>query len=168
MFDEEIENSAKMLVNQAIDQKIWITTAESCTGGLITGALTEIAGASACIGSGYVTYSNEAKMKNLGVQDETLANFGAVSEEVAGEMAIGALQAANANLAIAVTGIAGPDGGTADKPVGLVYIAISTREQLDKPIIKKYQFGDLGRSEVRRVTVLAALKLALLTLDCGV
>ena len=125
MFDDEIAKSAEALVSELIRLNLWVTTAESCTGGLISAALTSVAGASACVGAGYVTYSDDAKMSALNVAKETLDQFGAVSAEVASEMAGGAQINAGADLALAVTGIAGPGGGTDLKPVGLVYVAAS-------------------------------------------
>ena len=103
-------------------KKLHVTTSESCTGGLIAGTLVNVPGISAWFGEGYVTYSNEAKVKLLGVSHETLATYGAVSAETAEEMAKGAANVADADASVAVTGIAGPDGGTVEKPVGLVYI----------------------------------------------
>ncbi len=164
MFDDEIITVASELVQQAIGYGIWVTTAESCTGGLIAGALTSISGASSCVSAGYVTYSNDAKMKALQVSDSTLKEFGAVSGEVAQEMAIGARRAASADLALAVTGIAGPDGGSIEKPVGLVFVAASGGVERSTLKVEEHRFGDIGRSEVRRETVLAALQLGLSTL----
>ena len=103
-------------------KKLHVTTAESCTGGLIAGALVNVPGISKWFGEGYVTYSNEAKERLLGVSHETLETYGAVSEQTAREMAEGAAKAADADVSVVSTGIAGPDGGTAQKPVGLVYI----------------------------------------------
>jgi nicotinamide-nucleotide amidase len=131
-----------------------ITTAESCTGGLIAATLTEIAGSSAWFERGFVTYSNEAKMELLAVKPTTLANYGAVSAETAGEMAIGALNNSHADYSIAVTGIAGPSGGTLLKPVGTVFIAWAIKNQ--PAIIKQYLFiGD--RADIRKQTLIAAL-----------
>ncbi|MBS0055655.1 nicotinamide-nucleotide amidase [Yersinia sp. Marseille-Q3913] len=106
----------------------WVTCAESCTGGWVAKALTDIAGSSAYFDRGFVTYSNAAKHDLLGVDETTLANYGAVSEAVVRDMALGALGAANADFAIAISGIAGPDGGSADKPVGTVWFAFAARE----------------------------------------
>ena len=115
-------------------RKLTVTTAESCTGGLIAGTLVNVPGISEVYKEGYITYSDEAKMKLLGVREETLAKYGAVSRQTAIEMAEGAARAAGADAAIAVTGIAGPDGGTEEKPVGLVYIGVrqaAAKEALD-------------------------------------
>ncbi len=158
-------NAATKLVNKAVAQDLWITTAESCTGGLIAGALTSVSGASNCVGAGYVTYSNEAKHHALTVSLETLNKFGAVSQEVALDMATGALNVSNADLALAVTGIAGPGGGSREKPVGLVYIACvgGTNRQFSR--IERHEFGQIGRAAVRRETVLQALALGLQALE---
>lgn len=161
MFDAEILSISEELVKRAIGLGVWISTAESCTGGLIAGALTSVSGASACVGAGFVTYSNEAKMNALGVTCQSLKRHGAVSSEVAGEMALGAQRVGNAQLALAVTGIAGPGGGSAEKPVGLVYIAAAGGTNKNALIVQKHLFGDIGRSEVRRETVLKALGLGL-------
>jgi nicotinamide-nucleotide amidase len=134
-----------------------IATAESCTGGLVAGALTAIPGASDVFERGFVTYSNASKSEMLGVPVWLIERHGAVSEDVARAMAGGALTHSHANLAVAVTGIAGPDGGTAEKPVGLVHFAAGRR---DEPIVhERVLFGDLGRGEVQRRSVQQALKL---------
>ena len=136
-------------------KKLHVTTAESCTGGLIAGSLVNVPGISKWFGEGYVTYSNEAKEKLLGVSRETLTTCGAVSAETAGEMARGAADAAGVNVAVAVTGIAGPDGGTAEKPVGLVYMGCFCKGEL---CVEKHIFaGD--RAQVRAQSVQAALQL---------
>ena len=109
-------------MNRLIKKKISITTAESCTGGLLSGTLINVAGVSEVLNEAHVTYSNEAKERVLGVSHETLENFGAVSPQTAKEMAVGAAKTGKAEVALATTGIAGPDGGTLEKPVGLVYI----------------------------------------------
>lgn len=136
-------------------KKIHVTTAESCTGGLIAGTLVNVPGISAWFEEGYITYSNEAKEKLLGVSHATLETQGAVSSQTAEEMAVGAAKAAGTQAAIAVTGIAGPDGGTADKPVGLVYAGCFCNETVR---VEKHLFnGDRG--EVRAKSVQAALTL---------
>lgn len=133
-----------------------ITTAESCTGGLIAGALVNVPGISGQFGEGYITYSNEAKEKLLGVSHETLEAYGAVSSQTAEEMARGAKRAANADISVISTGIAGPNGGTAEKPAGLVYLACCVKDTVN---VERHQFaGD--RQEVRRSAVAAALSLA--------
>ena len=121
--DEEILAAAQALADSLAQQRLLLTTAESCTGGGIAETLTGIAGASAWFDRGFVTYSNEAKLSMLGVLQSTLDRFGAVSEATALEMARGAISHSGAHVSVAVTGIAGPDGGTPDKPVGTVWIA---------------------------------------------
>ncbi|MCI5060922.1 MAG: CinA family protein [Alphaproteobacteria bacterium] len=125
------EFSSPPLINQLFDklkEKNWkLVTAESCTGGMIATAITDKAGSSAVFERGFVTYSNEAKIENLGVSPETLKKHGAVSEQTAIEMAKGALQNSHADIAVSVTGIAGPDGGSSEKPVGLVYIGYALK-----------------------------------------
>ncbi len=137
-----------------------IAMAESCTGGLVSAALTEIAGSSDVFLSGFVTYSNEAKMEMLGVSDDVLATFGAVSVATAWSMAQGALRHSGADIAVSITGIAGPGGATPGKPVGMVVFARAVRgEDPETVVADTRQFGDLGRSEVRRQAVLVALEL---------
>lgn len=136
-------------------KKLHVTTAESCTGGLIAGTLVNVPGISSWFGEGYVTYSNEAKEKLIGVPHDVLETYGAVSEETARAMAEGAAHAAGAEAAIAVTGIAGPDGGTAEKPVGLVYMGCCCR---DRSRVEKHRF-DGDRAAVRAQSVQAALRL---------
>ena len=136
---------------------VMIATAESCTGGLIAGALTEIAGSSAVVDRGFVTYSNEAKVGMLGVAPEMIASYGAVSPEVAVAMAEGAIRASRADIAVAVTGIAGPGGGSPEKPVGLVHFAVAVRGATT--VHAEHRFGDIGRSAVRLATVRAALEM---------
>src|ERR1700690_142022 len=132
-------------------------TAESCTGVLIAGLLTEIPGSSDMLERGFVVYSNAAKQELLGVPDQTLVNHGAVSEQTAVAMAEGALRASRAEVAVSVTGIAGPDGGTAGKPVGLVHFACARR---GKPTVaREERFGEIGREEVRLASVQIALDL---------
>ena len=138
-----------------------IVTAESCTAGWIAKALTDIAGSSAWVDSGYITYSNTAKMRDVGVSERTLAEHGAVSEDTVREMARGALRAAGVEMAIAVSGIAGPDGGTAGKPVGTVWFAVATPgARADSTVCELRRFGG-DRDQVRRQTVEHALRLAL-------
>jgi nicotinamide-nucleotide amidase len=134
-----------------------LATAESCTGGLVAAALTAIPGSSDVFERGFVTYSNAAKSEMLGVPFWLIERHGAVSEDVARAMAGGALTHSQASLAVAVTGIAGPDGGTAEKPVGLVHFAAGRRDQ---PIVhERVVFGELGRAEIRRRSVERALAL---------
>jgi nicotinamide-nucleotide amidase len=135
-----------------------ITTAESCTGGLIAGCLTAIPGASQVIDSGFIAYSNEAKTRLLGVPRDAVTDHGAVSDIVAAAMAEGALAQTDADLAVAVTGVAGPDGGSKDKPVGLVYLALAQTNR--DAMVKRYVFAGT-RTDIRRATVAAALELLL-------
>jgi nicotinamide-nucleotide amidase len=132
-----------------------VATAESCTGGLVAGALTEIAGSSDVVDRGFVTYSNEAKQQMLGVPAATLRDYGAVSRQTAEAMARGALSKSKVDLAVAITGVAGPGGGSADKPVGLVHFAAATRDGTSMHAAKRY--GDIGRKQVREKSVLQAL-----------
>jgi nicotinamide-nucleotide amidase len=134
-----------------------VTVAESCTGGLVAGALTAISGASDVFERGFVTYSNSAKSEMLGVPFWLIERHGAVSEDVARAMAGGALTHSRASLAVAVTGVAGPEGGTLEKPVGLVHFAAGRRDQ--SIVHERVLFGDLGRAEIRRRSVEQALKL---------
>ncbi len=134
-----------------------LVTAESCTGGLVSAYLTAVPGASDVLERGFVTYSNMAKSQMLGVPVSLIATHGAVSEEVAQAMAEGALARSQADVAVAVTGVAGPDGGTADKPVGLVYVAAMKRE--GSPVCLRCTFGDIGRDPVRLRSVAAAFEL---------
>lgn len=133
-----------------------ITTAESCTGGLVAGCITAIPGSSAVFECGYVTYSNEAKSRMLGVPRDAITEFGAVSDVTAAAMAEGALAQSNADIAVSITGIAGPDGGSKDKPVGLVYLAVAQRGKDAQ--VKRYVFAGT-RTDVRRASVAAALEL---------
>lgn len=144
------------LLSLARAAKARIATAESCTGGMISAALTDVAGSSDVFDRGFVTYSNAAKQAMLGVSPETLARVGAVSEEVAREMAEGALARSEATLAVAVTGIAGP-GGSEFKPEGRVCFGLARRGQPTR--VETVEFGALGRAGVRQATVAHALRL---------
>lgn len=156
MFPKPVRKLAEAVLNSARQHNLKIATAESCTGGLIAGALTEIPGSSDVVDRGFVTYSNQAKCDMLGVDIEMLIAHGAVSEQVARAMAEGALAHSGADVAVSVTGIAGPGGGTANKPVGLVHIACARKghETLHE---RRIFTGD--RSGVRMSTVKVALKL---------
>jgi nicotinamide-nucleotide amidase len=148
--------AAVMAVLSACRARSWkIATAESCTGGLVAAALTEIAGSSDVVDRGFVTYSNEAKQQMLGVPAATLRDFGAVSRQTAEAMARGALQASRVDVVVAITGIAGPGGGSADKPIGLVHFAAASRE--GALTHNETHYGDIGRSQVREKSVLQAL-----------
>ncbi|ARO23948.1 CinA family protein [Rhizobium sp. S9] len=157
LFPADIHSAAEAIIRDFTAARLMISTAESCTGGLIAGALTEISGSSAVVDRGFVTYTNTAKMELLGVQEQTLLGFGAVSEETARQMAHGALFRSRAAIAVAVTGIAGPGGGSAEKPVGLVHLAAGSRTGAF--IHRKMLYGDIGRSAVRLATVRTALEL---------
>jgi nicotinamide-nucleotide amidase len=141
------------------DRSILVATAESCTGGGIIALLTDMPGSSGMVDRGFVTYSNEAKIDMLGVARATLDQFGAVSEETAREMAQGALERSRAGIALAVTGIAGPDGGSPEKPVGLVWIAVAATGRPTET--RRFLFGGIGRHAVRRETAVAALEMGL-------
>jgi nicotinamide-nucleotide amidase len=155
MADRETEAAATALLDLCKAKKLMVATAESCTGGLVTGALTDIAGSSAVVDRGFVTYTNEAKHEMLGVPVATLEQHGAVSRETAEAMVRGALGNAQADLAVAITGIAGPGGGSPEKPVGLVHFAAASRN--GAPIHHERCYGDIGRAEVRRRSVIEAL-----------
>ena len=147
----------KQVIERLGEKGYKISTAESCTGGLIAGTLVNVAGASEVFEEGYITYANQAKIKLLGVSEQTLKSFGAVSEQVASHMAAGCAGAAGAEVGIASTGIAGPDGGSPEKPVGLVYLGCSVKERV---VVKRYLLeGD--RRQIREGAVQEALKLIL-------
>ncbi|MBT8154382.1 CinA family protein [Epibacterium ulvae] len=144
------------LIAAARDKDVMLTTAESCTGGMIAAALTEVPGSSAVFDRGFVTYSNEAKMEMLGVQNATLDRVGAVSEEVALEMAEGALKNAQAQIAISVTGLAGP-GGSEFKPEGRVCFGLA--QIGEKTVTKTIEYGAIGRQNVRKAAKNEALQM---------
>ena len=145
---------ARQIIELLTDAKKTIVTAESCTGGMIAAALTDIPGASAALYGGYITYANTAKSRMIHVQARLIRDYGAVSNQVARAMADGARNTARADYAVAVTGIAGPDGGSEKKPVGLVYVAVSSELAT---VVIEHKFGDLGREEIRKASVNAAL-----------
>ena len=157
MIDAELRQAAKALLALCRARGLRIATAESCTGGLVAGALTEIAGSSDVVDRGFVTYSNAAKEAVLGVPAATLKRHGAVSAETAVAMAVGALKHSEADLAVAITGIAGPGGGSKAKPVGLVHFAAARRD--GRRIERRRLFGKIGRRRVRLKSVAEALKL---------
>ncbi|NNU51683.1 CinA family protein [Rhizobium indigoferae] len=157
LFPQDIISMAEAIIRDFTAAGLMLSAAESCTGGLIAGALTEISGSSAVVDRGFVTYTNTAKMEMLGVQAETLLRFGAVSHETAQQMVHGALFRSRAEIAVAVTGIAGPGGGSAEKPVGLVHLAAKSRA--GALIHRKMLYGDIGRSEVRLATIRTALEM---------
>lgn len=157
MFPEDLLRRAADLVAVCAAQGLRIATAESCTGGLVSGLLTEVPGSSSVVERGFVTYSNQAKMDLLDVPQETLSTVGAVSSETAAAMASGALAHAGVDAAVAITGIAGPGGATADKPVGLVHFGLARQGAPVQTLERR--FGDLGRGAVRLASVEQALQL---------
>jgi nicotinamide-nucleotide amidase len=159
MFPPRLTSLAATVLTEARAKGFRIATAESCTGGLIAGLLTEIPGSSDVVERGFVTYSNEAKADLLGIPMALIQHHGAVSEAVARAMAEGAVQHSLAQIAVSVTGVAGPGGGTETKPVGLVHIAVATDG--GETVHEEHRFGDIGRDQVRLKTVEAALRLLL-------
>jgi nicotinamide-nucleotide amidase len=159
MFPAAINTLAEALLKQAAEAELPIAFAESCTGGLIAAAMTELDGASAVVDRGFVVYTNRAKTEMLGVPPELIGQYGAVSEEVARAMAEGALNNSCALMAVSCTGIAGPTGNTPTKPIGLVHFAAAREGHTTLHL--ECRFGDIGRSEVRMKSVEAALKLLL-------
>ena len=161
---DELVLLAQRTLDACLARKLKIVVAESCTGGLLAGAVTENAGASNVFERGFVTYSNESKQELLGVPPALIAAHGAVSAEVAEAMANGALERSHAQLALAVTGIAGPDGGTTDKPVGTVHFAVAQVERPTLVTAKHFHSAAgkaLPRAEIRRLAVLTGLNLLL-------
>ena len=148
----------EQLATQLLRRQWMLVTAESCSGGLIAGACTDLSGSSNWFERGFVTYSNAAKTEMLGVPADLIARHGAVSEEVARAMAEGALTNTPAHIAVSVTGIAGPDGGSPEKPVGLVYLGVASQGESTR--VRECRFGDIGRHEVRLASVREALALA--------
>jgi nicotinamide-nucleotide amidase len=163
MREVDLGKLAKRLLDVCRARDIKLATAESCTGGLVAAALTEIAGSSDVVDRGFVTYSNAAKENMLGVSSETLKRFGAVSRETADEMAQGVLKHSDATIAVAVTGIAGPGGGTAAKPVGLVHFAAAARD--GRRVHREKRYGKIGRRRVRLRSVAEALAILQLLAD---
>jgi nicotinamide-nucleotide amidase len=157
MSDGELIAQAQALLELCRSKKLKIATAESCTGGLVAATLTEIAGSSDVVERGFVTYSNEAKQAMLGVPATTLASHGAVSAETAQAMATGALAHAPVDLTVSITGIAGPGGAVAGKPVGLVHFGAASRG--GQLIHRERRYGDIGRAQVRYASVIEALAL---------
>ena len=158
MFPDDLTTQAADLIALCRARGLMMATVESCTGGLIAGLITSVAGSSDVLDCGFVTYSNAAKTRMVGVPADVITRHGAVSEEVARAMAEGALAQSAAQLSVAVTGVAGPGGGTATKPVGLVHCAAA---RLSFPTLhRELRLGDIGRQEVRLETVRAALAMA--------
>lgn len=157
MFPSDLVDKARQLLDTMRERGLMLVTAESCTGGLISALLTEIPGSSDVVERGFVTYSNAAKASCLGIDPQVIEANGAVSEVVARAMAAGALANSEADIAVAVTGVAGPGGGSAEKPVGLVHFAAARRGQ---PLLHlERRFGDLGRTTIRLASVRTALDL---------
>jgi nicotinamide-nucleotide amidase len=157
LFSSTQIKAAAALLDELRSRDLKLAAAESCTGGLVTALLTEIAGSSDVVERGFVTYSNAAKHELLGVPEAMVAKHGAVSEPVARAMAEGALAHSAADVTIAVTGVAGPAGGSAEKPVGLVHLAAARRG--GAVLHQECRFGDIGRAEIRLATVDTALQL---------
>jgi len=155
MIDDTLRAAARRVLDACRARKLTVVTAESCTGGLVAAALTEIPGSSDVVDRGFVTYSDAAKQAMLDVPARLLQDFGAVSRETADAMARGALARSPADLAVSVTGIAGPGGGSAQKPVGLVYFAALARD--GRGLSREKRFGEIGRGEVRMRSVVEAL-----------
>jgi len=155
MADQELTQAARALLDLCRSKRLILAAAESCTGGLLAATLTEIPGSSDVFERGFITYSNEAKRTMLGVTPMTLANHGAVSRETAEAMATGVLAHAPVDLAVSITGIAGPGGAVPGKPVGLVYLAAASRS--GRLIQHERKYGDIGRAQVRRACVIEAL-----------
>lgn len=157
MFSPELAITATELLAHLRSRGLKVATAESCTGGLIAGLLTEIAGSSDVVDRGFVTYSNEAKAEMIGVPMPLILAHGAVSEPVARAMAAGALAASRADIAVSVTGVAGPGGGSTEKPVGLVHFGACRKGV--PALHHEARFGDLGRSAIRLASVAQALRM---------
>ena len=153
--DRDVQGAANALLELCKKKKLTLATAESCTGGLVAAALSEISGSSLVLDRGFVTYSNEAKQQMLGVTPATIDVYGAVSRECAEEMAKGALAHASVDLAVSITGIAGPTGAVPGKPIGLVFFCAASRS--GRTIAHDRKYGDIGRAKVRRESVLQAL-----------
>jgi nicotinamide-nucleotide amidase len=155
MFDQVVLEAAEHVLESCKRKRLSVATAESCTGGLVAAAISAIAGSSAVLDRGYVTYSNRAKQQMLGVAANIIDDYGAVSRQCAEAMAKGALAHATVDLAVSITGIAGPTGATPDKPVGLVHFAAASRS--GRLITYEARYGDVGRAEVRHLSLLQAL-----------
>ncbi|RKE73412.1 CinA family protein [Pseudorhodoplanes sinuspersici] len=157
MLDDDIVEAAKRLLDICKRKNLILATAESCTAGLVAGTLADVPGISSMLDRGFITYSNQAKQDMLGVSATTLDKHGAVSRETAEEMACGALAHAPVDLAVSVTGVAGPDGGSEEKPVGLVHFAVASRS--GRLVHAEKRFGNIGRPEIRKQSVLQAFRM---------
>lgn len=158
MFPEDLTQRAAALIDLCRRRKLMLATAESCTGGLIAGLITSVAGSSDVLDCGFVTYSNAAKTRMIGIPPQLIEAHGAVSEEVARAMAEGALAASAGDIAMAVTGVAGPGGGTPQKPIGRVHCAVARHGS--PTMHRKLELGDIGRDRVRLETVAAVIAMA--------
>jgi nicotinamide-nucleotide amidase len=158
MLDKGLISKAKILLEICERKNLTLATAESCTGGLLAGCLTAVPGSSAVVERGWVTYSNQAKIEEIGVDPQLLAAHGAVSSEVAAAMAAGALRHAPVDLGAGITGVAGPSGGSAEKPVGLVYISAAAKNEV--PEVRENRFGG-DRDAIREASVGVALDMLL-------
>ena len=158
MFPPDLDARAAELIDRLRGARLMLATAESCTGGLIAGLITSVSGSSDVLDCGFVTYSNGAKARMIGVPPDLIQRHGAVSAEVARAMAEGALANSAADVAVAVTGVAGPGGGSAAKPVGLVHCAAARRGR--QTVSRELRLGDVGRQEVRIETVRVAVAMA--------
>jgi nicotinamide-nucleotide amidase len=163
MFNEDLVALVRQLLDSMQKQNLKIVTAESCTGGLLSALITEVPGSSKTLDRTFVTYSNQAKIEMLGVAGDIIADYGAVSEPVAIAMAEGALSRSRADVAVSLTGIAGPGGNTAMKSVGLVHIAVARHE--GQLIQRVFNFGDVGRSKVREKSLKAAIDMCLSVIE---
>ncbi|MDZ4777492.1 MAG: CinA family protein [Alphaproteobacteria bacterium] len=157
MFPDELVMTARLLLADAEERRLRFTTAESCTGGLVAALFTDIPGSSSVYERGFVTYSNRAKEEMLGVPGDLIADCGAVSEPVARAMAEGALRESHAHISVAITGVAGPGGGSSLKPVGLVHLAAARENRALVHVACR--FGDIGRGPIRMAAVETALGL---------
>lgn len=164
LLPQSLVDLAAEVIKKNLAASKMIALAESCTGGLVAAAITEVAGSSKVLDRGFVTYSNEAKIESLDVSAELIETFGAVSVAVAWAMARGALANSNADVAVAITGIAGPDGGSEDKPVGTVVFACAHRGEDENEIVaeEKHFGAQLSRAEIRQLAAQSALELLLL------
>jgi nicotinamide-nucleotide amidase len=158
MFPDDIQTLARAVVEAAMRNGVVLSTAESCTGGLVASALTSVPGSSAVLDRGFVTYSNAAKSEMIGVNPALIEAHGAVSEPVARAMASGALAHSGAGLSVSITGVAGPGGGSAEKPVGLVHFGVADENGVGHI---EHRFGDRGRDAIRLASVSVALTLLL-------
>jgi nicotinamide-nucleotide amidase len=162
ILPKEINDLAAKVILSAKNKGWFVATAESCTGGLIGGALTDVSGSSAVVDRGFITYTNKAKMQVLGVSADTLRAVGAVDEKTACEMALGAIAKSASDLAVAVTGIAGP-GGSGHKPGGRVHLATAGKDGVIEH--RQMDYGDIGRDEVRLATIVTALEMLLKAME---